>query len=111
MTINRNDYYTQNDSRRVRHRSKEEEQMRQRTGRKLLGVLLALVLVLGLVPGMSVTAKAATMNNPKSLSASEVTSCSSMDGLFSKFTGFNAVSLDDAKKWTGYPQADTLLIT
>ena len=84
--------------------------MKQRTGRKLLGVLLALVLVLGLVPGMSVTAKAATMNNPKSLSASEVTSCSSMDGLFSKFTGFNAVSLDDAMKLTGYPQADTLLI-
>ena len=34
--------------------------MKQKTGRKLLGVLLALVLVLGLVPGMSLTAYAAT---------------------------------------------------
>ena len=34
--------------------------MQQKTGRKLLGVLLALVLVLGLVPGMSLTAYAAT---------------------------------------------------
>ena len=33
--------------------------MKQRTGRKLLGVLLALALVLGLVPGMSLTAYAA----------------------------------------------------
>lgn len=34
--------------------------MKQKTGRKLLGVLLALVLVLGLVPGMGLTAYAAT---------------------------------------------------
>jgi len=32
--------------------------MKQNTGRKLLGVLLALVLVIGLVPGMSMTALA-----------------------------------------------------
>ena len=32
--------------------------MKQNTGRKLLGVLLALVLVLGLVPGMGLTAYA-----------------------------------------------------
>ena len=34
--------------------------MKQKTGRKLLGVLLALSMVVGLVPGMSLTAYAAT---------------------------------------------------
>ena len=34
--------------------------MKQRTGRKLLGVLLALVMVVGLVPGMGLTAYAET---------------------------------------------------
>ena len=44
--------------------------MRQRTVRKLLGVLLALALVLGLVPSMSLTAKATT---PQSVSYIEYT--------------------------------------
>ena len=48
--------------------------MKQNTGRKLLGVLLALVLVIGLVPGMGLTAYAEPAYGAYLVTSSDTTS-------------------------------------
>ena len=67
--------------------------MKQNTGRKLLGVLLALVLVLGLVPGMGLTAYAAT-NYDLWIGGTQVTSDNLSGTGWSYDAGTNTLTLN-----------------
>ena len=71
--------------------------MKQKLGRKLLSFLLTLAMVLGLVPGMGLTAYAASYENIEITSA--VFDATSVSTLIDSLDGFCKLSSAEAKSW------------
>ena len=71
--------------------------MKQKTGRKLFSILLSLALMLGLMPGMSLTAYAADYENIEITSA--VFDATSVSTLKDSLDGFCKLSSAEAKSW------------
>ena len=71
--------------------------MKQKSGRKLLSFLLTLAMVVGLMPGMGLTAYAADYENIEITSA--VHNATSVLTLIDSLDGFCKLSFEEAKSW------------